>query len=148
MKRYDPHESYNPNFHEEDWAIYQRHPKTLELAAKVGDLIRSGLVARIQHSILCDNSFDVMARVDYGAATLQVLYSPHWSALAIAMLTHGCFENYEDEKVIRFYLSPSTNPLMYPPNIEWEEDVYGRQQPVWKGTVKAKKMKQLELYEF
>ena len=145
---YDPHEQYNPNLPQRDWEEYQRDPRTLEIASKVKNIISSGMLATVKHSILSEITFDVKSRIDYPAVILQMSYSPHWSALAIAMMTHGCFVNVESEEVIKFTESKSPNPIKYHPNIEFMEDEYGRRQPVWKGTAKAEKLKQLDLFEF
>ena len=148
---YDPHETYNPNFPEDDWQAFKTSIRTCELANKVSELINSGLVAVVRHDVLCDLNFDVKSRVDYPAPILQISYFPHWAALAIAMMTHACFEPNYEESVTRFYVSPSTNPIMYHPNIEmvWV-DLNGKDRLVaqWKGTQKAEKLKQLEMFEF
>src|SRR3974390_752178 len=127
---YDPHTAYNPNFREEDWKAYQVYPKAIELAKRIQELHKNGLVARISHNVLCNLNFDIVSRVDYSAITLQMSYSPHWAALAISMMTHSCFEPNREEKVTRFYKSLSPNPIMYPPNITFVEDEWGREHAV------------------
>jgi hypothetical protein len=147
----DPHESYNPNFPEEDWRAYQTDVRANNLADRIKVIIDTGRVAVIRHSVLCDLNFDIKSRVDYPAPSLQMGYYPHWAALALAMLTHACFEHFYEEGVTRFYKSPSVNPIMYPPNVEFVwKDIDGREYrvPQWIGTQKAEKMKQLDMFEF
>lgn len=145
---YDPHESYNPNFPEADWREYQTDPRTLEIAAKVKELINTGLVAKIRNETLAVINFDLKARSgNYAAITLQNSdwFHAHWAAMAISMIVHACFEPNYEEGVIRFYKSHSPNPIMFPPNIEFIEDVHGRNMPFFKG---EKQRRSLDQYEF
>lgn len=145
---HDPHESYNPNFPEADWGEYQTDQRTIELATRVKELIDSGLVAKIRNETLAVINFDLKARSgNYSAICLQNSdwYYAHWTALAISMIVHGCFEPNYEEEVIRFYKSHSPNPIKYPPNIEFIEDEYGRNHPFFKG---EKQRRSLDQYEF
>jgi hypothetical protein len=149
MRFYDPFKDYNPNFSEEEWHAHKHDERTRAVCDSISTILSTGMVAAITEESLSMINFDVRAKLGWPAPLLQESWHSHFTAWAIAALTHACFSNDTDGKV-RFYTSPYNNEPYVPGNVTFLTPEPGRAfgQAILKSQKKQQELAQLELFEF
>lgn len=121
MRLYDPHDNgfCAKNLRAEEWHEYQQDEETHELVEDIKTAFGNRMVARVSRITLYDLGFLVACKAGISAPLIQSQNHDHWAALAICMLSHGSFKNFEEEGVYRFYKSLIELEPMYWNNVIW-----------------------------
>jgi len=116
----DPHDNTFAaiNLNEEEWRLYQRDERTLELAETIKGVFKQGLVAKIKRSLLYDIGLSVAMRTPIPACIVEMSHHDHWVSMALCMLTHGKMD-VSDNGAIRFSKSSFDQPPMWFDNVHW-----------------------------
>lgn len=117
----DPHDDsfIARNLRKEEWVEYQRDEAANSLSEAIREAFSNGMVAKLTFTRLFDLGLDMACSAGTSSVLIQCCNHVHWAAMALCMMSHGKFQIFEVEQVVRFYLSECYDEPMYYDNIEY-----------------------------
>lgn len=85
----------------------------IQLAKSIESITSEGMVAVVREDVLFEIGLRLAFESSMNHVYIQVNNHDHWAALCVCSRSGSMVEEYIDEKVYRFYKSPSDKPFLY-----------------------------------